>query len=119
MAQCLADAEPVAHAMGDSWAALRDYTLDRAKDPNVKAATKFFMSTLGVPRIADSDLAAITTPTSLIWGRQDKANRLRVAHAASNRFGWPLHIVDGAADDPPMERPDEFVTAVLLSNTAP
>jgi len=118
MAQCLADAEPVASAMGDSWTALRDYTLDRAKDPNVKAAMKFLMSTLGVPRIADSDLAAITTPTSLIWGRQDKANRLRVAQAASDRFGWPLHIIDGAADDPPMERPDEFVTAVLLSDTA-
>jgi pimeloyl-ACP methyl ester carboxylesterase len=113
MTQCLADAEPVAEVMGDSWTALRDYTLDRAKDPNVKAAMKFFMSTLGVPRIADSDLAAITTPTSLIWGRHDKANRLRVAQAASDRLGWPLHIIDGAADDPPMERPAEFVTAVL------
>lgn len=119
MAQCLADAEPIAHEMGDSWTALRDYTLDRAKDRNVKAAMKFFMSTLGVPRMADSDLATITAPTSLIWGRHDKANRLRIAQAASDRFGWPLQIIDGAADDPPMERPDEFVTAVLLSDTAP
>lgn len=62
---------------------------------------KFFMSTLGVPCIADSDLAAITTPTSLVWGRLDKANRLRVAQAASERFGRPLHIIDGAAADPP------------------
>lgn len=118
MAQCLADAEPVADAMGETWDALRDYTLVRAKDPNGKAAMKFFMGALGVPRIADSDLAAITTPTSLIWGRHDKANRLRVAQAASDRFGWPLHVIDGAADDPPMERPAEFITAVLLGDGA-
>ncbi len=115
MNQCLADPEPVARAMGDQWTALRDYTLDRAKDPDVKAAMKFFMGALGVPPIPHSDLAAITTPTSLVWGRADKANRLRVAQAASERFGWPLHIIDAAADDPPMERPSEFIAAVLSS----
>jgi pimeloyl-ACP methyl ester carboxylesterase len=117
MAQCLAEVEPVEHAMGDKWIALRDYTLNRAKDPDVKAAMKFFMGTLGVPRIPEVDLAAITTPTSLIWGRADKANRLRIAQAASEAYGWPLHIIEGAADDPPMERADEFVAAVLSSES--
>jgi pimeloyl-ACP methyl ester carboxylesterase len=113
MGQCLADAELVEQSMGDKWIALRDYTLDRARDPDVKAAMKFFMGTLGVARIPDADLAAITAPTSLVWGRMDKANRLRVAQAASDEYGWPLHVIEGAADDPPMERPDEFVAAVL------
>ncbi len=117
MGQCLADAEPVEQAMGDKWIALRDYTLNRAKDPDVKAAMKFFMGTLGVPRIPDAELAAITTPTSLIWGRADKANRLRIAQAGSEAYGWPLHVIEGAADDPPMERPDEFVAAVLSSES--
>jgi pimeloyl-ACP methyl ester carboxylesterase len=50
-----------------------------------------------------------------VWGRHDKANRVRIAEAASQRFGWALHIIEEAADDPPMERPDEFVNAILAS----
>lgn len=113
MHQCLADDQTVRDTIGEKWDALRDYSLDRAKDPKVKAAMKFFMSELGVPRIADSQLLEIKSPTSLVWGRDDRANRLRIAEAASERFGWPLHVIEGAADDPPMERPDEFVAAVL------
>ena len=113
MGQCLADRTTVEEAMGDRWDALRDYSLDRAKDPGVKAAMKFFMSEMGVPRIPVADLEAITVPTSLVWGRHDKANRLRVGQAASERLGWPLHIIEDAADDPPIEQPDQFVAAVL------
>ncbi|MFA9563710.1 MAG: alpha/beta fold hydrolase [Acidimicrobiales bacterium] len=77
---------------------------------------KFFMSELGVPKIDDAGLASLRVPVSLIWGSEDKANKVSVAVAASERFGWPLHIIDGAADDPPMERPEEFVAAVLASS---
>lgn len=116
MGQCLAEAEPVEKAMGDKWVALRDYSLDRAKDPEVKTAMKFFMSELGVPPIPPADLAAISTPTSLVWGRHDKANKLRVAETARERYGWPLHVIEGAADDPPIERPEDFATAVLQNS---
>ncbi len=112
MGQCLADADTVEQAMGDKWASLRQYSLDRAKDPDVKAAMKTFMSELGVPAISASDLESISAPTSLVWGRGDKANRLRIAEAAGRRYGWPLHVIEGAADDPPMEQPDAFVDAV-------
>ena len=44
-------------------------------------------------------------PTTLIWGRHDLATPLRVAEAASARYGWPLHVIEDAADDPPVERP--------------
>lgn len=112
MGQCLSDAAPVEQAMGEKWEALRTYSVDRAKDPGVKAAMKTFMSELGVPPIPEADLAAISNPTTLVWGRGDRANRLRVAEAASAKFGWPLEIIDGAADDPPMEQPAAFAAAV-------
>ena len=116
MGQCLADRDAVSEAMGDHWDALREYSLDRARDGGVKTAMKFFMSELGVPKIDDAGLASLRVPVSLIWGSEDKANKVSVAVAASERFGWPLHIIDGAADDPPMERPEEFVAAVLASS---
>lgn len=116
MGQCLASADTVEQAMGDKWAALREYSIDRAKDPGVKTAMKTMMSELGVPPIPVADLESISTPTELVWGRDDRANRLRIAEAASTRFGWPLHIIDGAADDPPMERPERFVAALIGSD---
>ncbi len=115
MGQCLANAATVEHALGEKWIALRQYSVDRAKDPGVKAAMKTFMSELGVPPIPVADLESISTPTELVWGRGDRANRLRVAEAASARFGWPLHVIDDAADDPPMEQPDAFVAALLAT----
>lgn len=113
MRQCLTDVDPIEATMGQKWTALRSYSLDRAKDPGVKAAMKYFMSDLGVPPIEPVDLEAISAPTSLVWGREDGANRLRIAEAASERFGWPLHVIDGAADDPPIEKPDAFIDALL------
>ena len=50
--------------------------------------------------------------TSLIWGRLDKANRLRIAEAAGARYGWPLHVVDDCADDPARDRPEAFLGAL-------
>ncbi len=113
MHQCLADDAAVRDSMGDKWTALRDYSLDRARDPQVKAAMKFFMGTLGTPPIPDEDLERISVPTALVWGRHDKANRVRIAEAASERYGWPLRVIEDAADDPPMESPKQFVDAVL------
>jgi pimeloyl-ACP methyl ester carboxylesterase len=115
MKQCLADAVPVEEAMGDKWTALRDYSIELARDPGVKAAMKTFMRELGVPPIPQEDLESISTPTELIWGRGDRANRVRIAEAASNRFGWRLHVIDDAADDPPMEQPEAFVAALTSS----
>jgi hypothetical protein len=40
------------------------------------------------------------------------AIRLRVAEAAAARYGWALHVIDGVADDPPRDRPDEFLKAL-------
>ena len=28
---------------------------------------------------------------------------------ASARYGWPLHVIDNAGDDPPFEQPEAFL----------
>ncbi|HZC99666.1 MAG TPA: hypothetical protein VFA46_05600, partial [Actinomycetes bacterium] len=46
---------------------------------------------------------------TLIWGRHDRQVRLGVAQAASARHGWPLHVIEDAADDPAVEQPEAFL----------
>jgi pimeloyl-ACP methyl ester carboxylesterase len=71
------------------------------------------MSGFGLRPIPAADLAQITAPTSLIWGRHDLQTPLRVAEAASARYGWPLHVIDGARDDPFFEQPVAALRALL------
>jgi hypothetical protein len=42
-------------------------------------------------------------------------NRLRVAQAASERFGWPLAVIENAGDDPPGEQSEAFLRALRAS----
>jgi pimeloyl-ACP methyl ester carboxylesterase len=51
-------------------------------------------------------------PVGMIWGREDPQVRLKLAQAASERFGWPLRVIDGAADDPFVERPEASLRAM-------
>ena len=57
-------------------------------------------------------LERIDVPVALVWGRQDLATPLAVAEAAAARYGWPLHVIEDCADDPPIERPEAFVRAL-------
>jgi len=61
---------------------------------------------------APVDLGGLATPTTLIWGRHDRATSLDVAEAASLRYGWPLHVIEDCADDPPIEQPAAFLCAL-------
>lgn len=112
MRYCALDREGLRRRMGASWEALREYSLDRARAPGVKAAMRALMWRLGVPAIPAADLARIAVPTTLIWGRHDLATRLRVAESASARYGWRLRVIEDAADDPPMEQPGAFLEAL-------
>ncbi len=78
----------------------------------VNAALKHLMPQLGVPAIPPAELARIAAPTTLIWGRHDRQVRLGLAEAASARYGWPLHVVERAADDPAVEQPEAFLQAL-------
>ena len=113
MTHCLSDSARVEAELGDRWDALRRYALELARSPRVRGGMKSLMSVVGVPAIPRSELAKISVPTGLIWGRLDRAIPLKVAEAAQARYGWPLEVIDDCADDPPMERPEAFVRAVL------
>ena len=53
--------------------------------------------------------SASRAPVTLVWGRHDRATPLAVAEAASKRYHWPLRIIEGANDDPPVEQPEALV----------
>ena len=98
--------------MGERWELLKAYNLDRALTPSVQAAFHVLMQQFGLPAIPAEDLARIAVPTNLIWGRHDRATSLSVAEAARARFGWPLHVIEDCADDPPIEQPEAFLRAL-------
>ena len=109
--QCLIDRDGLIDEMGDDWEPFLAYNLDRARTPGVKATMRTLMKEVGVPRIPAADLEGIAVPTSLIWGRGDRAIRLDIAERASARYGWPLYVIDDAGDDPKLERPRAFLDA--------
>jgi len=111
---CMVDFDGLREELGKTWDALSSYALDCARSPEQKLGARRVMSAVGSPLPAE-DLARITVPVSLIWGREDLQVRLRVAAAASARHGWPLYVVDGAGDDPAFERPEEFLAALGMT----
>ena len=68
----------------------------------------------GAP-IPEEELARISVPTTLIWGRHDRQTPLAVAQRASTRFGWPLHVIEEAADDPAFEQPEAVLKALSVT----
>ena len=111
MRQCSYDLDRLSVEMGSLWKSFVAYELELARSPKAKVAGRL-MKEFGLPRIPASELARIVVPTTLIWGRHDRANRLRVAENASARYGWPLHVIENCADDPPRDEPQAFVRAL-------
>lgn len=109
LGQCMVDQGRLVREMGDAWDPFVEYSLGRSKSPRVKSAMRTLMREFGRARIPRETLEAIPVPTTLIWGRADKATRLSVARKAHERYGWPLHVIEDAADDPKMEQPVAFV----------
>jgi len=114
MRQCSYDLDLLREELGGLWDTYAAYTIELTRSPKAKAVRRM-IRTLGLPPIPDGELAGIEVPTSLIWGRHDRANRLRVAEAASARHGWPLHVIEDCADDPARDRPDAFLRALALA----
>lgn len=110
--RCFVDLDGLRDEMGPRMELLEAYALDRARDPGVKAAIPRLMRHFGLPRIGDDVLQRIACPVALIWGRHDLQVRLPVAEAAAARHGWPLHVIDGAGDDPAVEQPAAFLSAL-------
>jgi pimeloyl-ACP methyl ester carboxylesterase len=111
---CAYDVDRVRERMAQ-WDAFAAYNVDRARATGSGEVLPALMGEFGMPSIPAEDLARIAVPTSLIWGRHDLATRLSVAQEASAAYGWPLHVIDDCADDPAVERPDEFLRALHVA----
>ena len=109
---CAFDLDAMCRQMGESWRSIKAYNLERARASNLRATQHRLMEIFGMPAIAPADLARIGVPTTLIWGRHDRATPLGVAQEVSDRYGWPLRVVENAGDDPPMEQPQAFLAAL-------
>jgi pimeloyl-ACP methyl ester carboxylesterase len=109
MQYCVHDYDGVRRRLGERWWAYGDYAVDRLQQPGRLATVGALMAEFGVAEIPADKLARIAVPTTLIWGRHDLATPLRVAEAASRAFGWPMHVIEDAADDPAFEQPQAFV----------
>jgi pimeloyl-ACP methyl ester carboxylesterase len=112
--QCSFDLDGLRHELGSRWEPFLEYSLERARGPGARIAGRLFRE-FGIPRIPTDDLARIAVPTTLIWGRHDRANRLRIAQDASARYGWPLHVIENCADDPPRDQPLAFLEALRMA----
>lgn len=111
MGQCAFDLDELRHDLDEDWPAFVAYNLGLATSDSASEAGRLFRKA-GLPRIPAAELDRIEIPTTLIWGRDDRANRVRVAERASARFGWPLHVIERAADDPARDRPEAFHKAL-------
>jgi pimeloyl-ACP methyl ester carboxylesterase len=110
--KCFVDFDGLREQFGDQWDAFSAQALEWAQTKTSKATLRSLMSEFGLRPIPAADLAQITTPTSLIWGRHDLQTPLRVAQAASAKYDWPLHVIDGARDDPFFEQPTAALRAL-------
>ena len=113
--QCAFDLNSLRDCMGESWNYLRAYNLDRAQAPELRQTQQNLMEQFGFAVIPPKELERIRIPTVLIWGRHDLAIPLPIAEAASARYGWPLHVIDDAADDPPIEQPAAFMQVLRVA----
>ncbi len=114
--QCVFDVAAVQQQLGDEWQLIKAANLEGASAAKI-AALSSWMSEFGIPAIPAETLKRIDTPTALIWGRHDRATPLAVAEAASRQYGWPMEVIDGAADDPALEQPEAFVSALRRAIT--
>ncbi len=115
---CFVDLDRVRGEMGEDYDALVAYALDRFRTPSVKSAMRGLAKQLA-PAIPEADLDRIAVPTTLIWGRHDVAAPLPIAERAAARRGWPLHVIEGARDDPAVEQPDAFLAALRSTACVP
>jgi pimeloyl-ACP methyl ester carboxylesterase len=109
---CIYDVDDLRSNMGEYWEPFVTYNLECSRDKERSDAVQFLIKTLGIPKIPSKDLEKIDVPTALIWGRHDKANKLKIAQTASKNYGWPLHVIEETRDDPKLERPVAFVDAL-------
>jgi pimeloyl-ACP methyl ester carboxylesterase len=119
LGRCMYDFDGMRNELGTRWEPFADYALAGVRQPGARSAVLSFAVSLGMGRLRRRDLARIPVPVSMIWGRHDLQNRLRIAEAAAARFGWPLEVIEDVRDDPCWERPDAAVRALRAALARP
>ncbi len=109
---CAFDLDQARRRLGQRWEPYAAYAVELAGTPGVQAAMSALIEQFAAAPIPPVDLDRIQTPTSLIWGRHDLATPLTIAEAVGTRHGWPLHVIEGAGDDPPLDQPEAFLDAL-------
>jgi pimeloyl-ACP methyl ester carboxylesterase len=99
----------VRQQMGERWEPFLAYMVDRARTPSVQKANRRLMREIGLRQMPREELARISVPTTLIWGRHDRIAPLRAAEEASARYGWPLQVIENAGHVSPGEQPEAFL----------
>jgi pimeloyl-ACP methyl ester carboxylesterase len=115
---CAFDVDEVRERLAQRWDPYAAYAVELAGDARAQAALGSLVGEFAAAPIPPEQLARIDVPTTLVWGRHDLATPLHVAEAASARYGWPLHVVERAGDDPALDRPEEFLDALALDAPA-
>jgi pimeloyl-ACP methyl ester carboxylesterase len=114
---CVFDLEALQRQPAARWESMKAYNLDRAR--TASAAPQVLMEQFGIPAIPEAVLARVAAPTTLIWGRHDSIVPLSVAEDASTRYGWPLHVIENAGNEPAIEAPEAFLRAFRTALEAP
>ena len=111
--KCMHNTDTLKQNVGEHWESMIQYYLTCSQDKKRMNALQSIMKKVGIPVIPPAELGNIKQPVSLIWGRHDRANKLKIAEEASKRYEWPLFVIDKAGDDPKMEQPEAFLEALF------
>ena len=117
--RCMYDFAGMRSELGNRWDPFAAYAIAGVRQPGARSAVLSFAMALGMRPIRRRDLARIAVPVSMIWGRHDLQNRLRIAESAAARFGWPLEVIEDVRDDPCWDRPDAAVAALRAALARP
>jgi pimeloyl-ACP methyl ester carboxylesterase len=115
--QCFVDFDRVRDELDGGFEPFGEYVLAWARTKTAKRVLRSLMPEFAMRPIPRADLERLDVPTTLVWGRHDLQTRLRVAERASARYGWPLHVIEDARDDPAFEQPAAFLAALQTALT--
>lgn len=87
------------------------YHVNRAKDAKVRAANRQLVR-WSIRPIPTNDLRSIRVPVSLIWGKDDRIMRFRIAEKVSKELGWPLTPIEDCGHVPFVDQPSAFMDAL-------
>jgi pimeloyl-ACP methyl ester carboxylesterase len=113
------DLDHVREQLGARWEPFLAYALDRSRTPSVQRANRRLLRELGFGQIPPEQVARISVPTTLIWGRQDRVMPLRRAKEASARYGWPLQVIEDAGHFAVVDQPQAFLAALRAALGSP